>query len=166
MKIEKLTIPTRSAEEVKKWEARLIDTVRRKGVTDFETGLHNSYLYLKYRSPCEEIGDLYATCKEREVILHCKIWHDHVEVMDMVRCGYENPWEQVLEEAAQYFVDFINDKILVTKHFKPNGEVGSTSWGKFRESDGPISKDDLDRIADKEGEEKKSYWVFSQKLPI
>jgi hypothetical protein len=162
---EPIIIPVRSKQEIEDWENLLVKILQKEIAKDLEVGRYGPDLFVKCTSPCKDVGDFYASCMENEVILHCNLAHTHMSVQRMIINGFKDPWAEVLHETVRKFIDFTNDRLVISKTYKPDGSLFCTGWGGREQQPSQNEIQFLQKYIEREGGPFTiAYWVFSHKL--
>lgn len=151
-----------------KFEKQFVDAVRAKDIHEFNLE-RNEYglLSLTMQSPCKEIGSLRVYIKPMEITFSCNVSHWHLYVRDIIRFdGSKKPRKDFIAKAIQNIIDFIEDRIVVSISYAPDGREISRGHQPRPEDDKllpyrPITHYEQHILDTYGAPAKYEYWVWS-----
>lgn len=109
--------------ELAEYEDRFTCILKNAGAYEFTMErASDGTLKVTIQSLCKEIGALTAYVGVESVMLSCDVTHTHITQKDFQETV------DVMAISANEVIDFLSDKIAVSKEFSPAGEMISSGW--------------------------------------
>ena len=148
-------------------EQKFLDLFENEFPNEFEVQRNvHGLLYLSKASPSESFGTLTVFIDPDMVTISCKITHTHCYLYDHSKGNVPDPETGMIAEAIGKVSDLIQDKIIVSEMYSPQGELICSGW---RPIDTPADVNpEFDELLEKQygGAPVKKEWCWSGPVKI